>query len=185
MAKSKGHVSPPASERGNYPFPVREQQMIAEYGGGGGGWGWRCIFRPWNLSLGKGGRSFNFLAAVYLLLSCFSRWSFVAHVPPPTPSPCPSIHRSARGVAVFMPASFWGCIYVPYINIPIYSPTLSYSHLFSFFPFFFQLWPFHRLYIVQVISLSASVFFFFFYLSEKAVNGGKIITITHIIEPSL
>lgn len=24
-----------------------------------------------------------------------------------------------------------------------------------------------------------------FYLSEKAVNGGKIITITHIIEPSL
>lgn len=33
MAKSKGHVSPPASERGNYPFPVREQQMIANYGG--------------------------------------------------------------------------------------------------------------------------------------------------------
>lgn len=33
MAKSKGHVSPPASERGNYPFPVREQQMIAKYGG--------------------------------------------------------------------------------------------------------------------------------------------------------
>lgn len=32
MAKSKGHVSP-ASERGNYPFPVREQQMIANYGG--------------------------------------------------------------------------------------------------------------------------------------------------------
>lgn len=39
MAKSKGHVSPAASERGNYPFPVREQQMIAEYGGGGGGGG--------------------------------------------------------------------------------------------------------------------------------------------------
>lgn len=37
MAKSKGHVSPAASERGNYPFPVREQQMIAEYGGGGRG----------------------------------------------------------------------------------------------------------------------------------------------------
>lgn len=33
MAKSKGHVSPPASERGNYPFPVTEQQMIANYGG--------------------------------------------------------------------------------------------------------------------------------------------------------
>lgn len=33
MAKSKGHVSPPASERGNYPFPVREQQMIASDGG--------------------------------------------------------------------------------------------------------------------------------------------------------
>lgn len=33
MAKSKGHVSPPASERGNYPFPVRQQQMIANYGG--------------------------------------------------------------------------------------------------------------------------------------------------------
>lgn len=33
MAKSKGHVSPHASERGNYPFPVREQQMIAKYGG--------------------------------------------------------------------------------------------------------------------------------------------------------
>lgn len=33
MAKSKGHVSPAASERGNYPFPVREQQMIASYGG--------------------------------------------------------------------------------------------------------------------------------------------------------
>lgn len=31
-AKSKGHVSPPAAERGNYPFPVREQQMIADYG---------------------------------------------------------------------------------------------------------------------------------------------------------
>lgn len=31
-AKSKGHVSPPASHRGNYPCPVREQQMIAEYG---------------------------------------------------------------------------------------------------------------------------------------------------------
>ena len=29
MAKSKGHVGPSASERGNYPFPVREQQMIA------------------------------------------------------------------------------------------------------------------------------------------------------------
>lgn len=33
MAKSKGHASPPASERGNYPLPVREQQMIANYGG--------------------------------------------------------------------------------------------------------------------------------------------------------
>lgn len=31
-AKSKGHVVSPASERGNYPFPVREQQMIANYG---------------------------------------------------------------------------------------------------------------------------------------------------------
>lgn len=29
MAKSKGHVSPPASKRGNYPFPVTEQQTIA------------------------------------------------------------------------------------------------------------------------------------------------------------
>lgn len=33
MAKSKGHVSPAASQRGNYPFPVREQQMMANDGG--------------------------------------------------------------------------------------------------------------------------------------------------------
>ena len=33
MAKSKGHVSLPGSERGNYPFPVRGQQIIANYWG--------------------------------------------------------------------------------------------------------------------------------------------------------
>lgn len=59
MAKSKGHASPPASERGNYPFPVREQQMIASYGG---------AFSE--AEIGRG-RRFNFLAAAYLLLSCF------------------------------------------------------------------------------------------------------------------
>lgn len=68
---------------------------------------------------------------------------------------------------------------MPDINIPIYSPTLSYSHLFSLF---LVVTISQIIYIVQVISLSASVFF---YLLEKAVNGGKIITITHIIEPSL
>lgn len=31
VAKAKGHVSPPASQRGNYPFPVTKQQMIANY----------------------------------------------------------------------------------------------------------------------------------------------------------
>lgn len=69
MAKSKGHVSPPASERGNYPFPVREQQMIANYGG--------AFCRSWILSVGRR-RRFNFLAAACLLLSFFPQWSFVA-----------------------------------------------------------------------------------------------------------
>lgn len=59
MAKSKGHASPPASERGNYPFPVREQQMIASDGG---------AFSE--AEMGRR-RRFNFLAAAYLLLSRF------------------------------------------------------------------------------------------------------------------
>ena len=33
MAESKGHVSAAASNRGNYPLPVTEQQMIANYWG--------------------------------------------------------------------------------------------------------------------------------------------------------
>ena len=69
--------------------------------------------------------------------------------------------------------AFEGCIYMVLLNIFIYSPTLSYSHLFCRSHF--------TLYIVQVISLSASVF----YLSERAMNGREIITITHIIEQSL
>lgn len=44
-------------------------------------------------------------------------------------------------------------------------PTLTYLfivlHFLTFILFFFLLWPFHRLYIVRVISLSASVFFTF------------------------
>lgn len=65
---------------------------------------------------------------------------------------------------------------MPYINIPIYSPTLSYSHLF-----------FSVVTISQIIYCPSNFPFSIcvFYLSEKAVNGGKIITITHIIEPSL
>lgn len=68
---------------------------------------------------------------------------------------------------------------MPCINIPIYSPTLSYSHLFFFF--------FSVVTISQIIYCPSNFPFSIcvFYLSEKAVNGGKIITITHIIEPSL
>ena len=142
MAKSKGHVSPPASERGNYPFPVREQQMIANYGG--------AFCRSWILSVGRR-RRFNFLAAAHLLLSFFPQWSFVACFF--------SIHTSLlRGSASFF-FFFWAsegvfmCPALTYLFIVLHFLTVIF--------FFFLLWPFPRLYIVQVISLSASVFFTF------------------------
>lgn len=172
MAKSKGHVSPVASERGNYPFPVREQQMIAECsGGGGGGWGGGgCIFRGWNLSLGKEGRSFNFLAAVYLLLSCFSRWSFVAHIFFSLSSFLPLFtrtHVEPLFLCTRAPEGVFMCSTLTYLFIVLHFLTVATPP-----PPFFWLWPFHRLYIVQVISLSASLFFFTF--QRKQWMEGKL-----------
>ena len=67
MAKSKGHVSPPASERGNYPFPVREQQqMIANYGGAFSG-----------AEICQGGLILWQLH-IYFYHVFFPQWSFVA-----------------------------------------------------------------------------------------------------------
>lgn len=93
MAKSKGHVSPAASERGNYPFPVREQQMIAEHaggggGGGGGGWGgWRLHFQGLKFVTQKRGEGalifwqlyiyfYHVFPAGHLLYTFFSPLSF-------------------------------------------------------------------------------------------------------------
>lgn len=70
MAKSKGHVSPSASERGNYPFPVREQQMIANYGGAFSG-AEICHLE------GEGGLIFWQLY-IYFYHVPFFHWSFVA-----------------------------------------------------------------------------------------------------------
>lgn len=69
MGKSKGHVSPPASERGNYPFPVREQQMIANYGGAFSG-AEICQLE------GEGGLIFWQLH-IYFYHAFFFQWSFV------------------------------------------------------------------------------------------------------------
>lgn len=73
MAKSKGHVSPPASERGNYPFPVREQQMIANYGG---------AFSGAEICHLEGEGALIFWQLYVYFYHVFFHWSFVA---PPRP----------------------------------------------------------------------------------------------------
>lgn len=83
-----------------------------------------CIFRSWHLSVGRR-RGFNFLAAVYLLLSSFFSLVICCIFFFP-------IHMSfAQKVELALFLWLWGCIDVPCINIPIYCPSLSYSHLFS------------------------------------------------------
>lgn len=90
MAKSKGHVSPPASERGNYPFPVREQQMIANYGG---------AFSGAEICQLEGEGALIFWQLHSYLYHVFCQWSFVA---------CVFLysHELAQGSAVFMSVSF-------------------------------------------------------------------------------
>lgn len=86
MAKSKGHVSPPASERGNYPFPVREQQMIANYGG---------AFSEAEICQkeGEGGLIFWQLH-IYFYHVFFPHWSFVAFFF--------ALHMSSHSVELFV-----------------------------------------------------------------------------------
>lgn len=141
MAKSKGHVSPPASERGNYPFPVREQQMIANYGGAFSG-------AEICQKEGEGGLIFWQLHIYFyhvffppLVICCFFFCS--SHELAQCRAVCLCL-RASEGV--FM------CPALTYLFIVLHFLTVI---------FFFLLWPFHRLYIVQVISLSASVFFTF------------------------
>lgn len=106
-----------------------------------------------------------------LLSCCYSQWSFVWYM-------CLWV----GGIGIVFIYVFV-CVRasdrridVAYINIFIYSPTL-------FLPSSFLLQPFHiGLYCVHVISLSTSLFFTF---QKDPLNGGKIITITHIIEASL
>lgn len=117
MAKSKGHVSLAASERDNYPFPVREQQMIANYGG--------RIFRSWNSSIGRR-RRFNFFG------SCTSTFFFfvvICCLPPLLHPFSLFLWTQWHAVCLCLRASE-GVFMWPCINIPIYSPSLSYSHLF-------------------------------------------------------
>lgn len=97
MAKSKGHVSPPASERGNYPFPVREQQMIASYGG---------AFSGAEICHLEGEGALIFWQLYIYFYHVFFHWSFVARSPPPLLPQHPPIHTSTHRDAVFMPASF-------------------------------------------------------------------------------
>lgn len=162
MAKSKGHVSPPASERGNYPFPVREQQMIANYGGafsgveicqleGEGG----LIF--WQLHI-------YFYHVFFSMVIC-CMFFFYSHEP-------------AQGSAAFLclraSEGVFMCPALTYLFIVLHFLTVIF--------FFFSV-----VTISQIIYCPSNFPFSIcvFYLSEKAVNGGKIITITHIIEPSL
>ena len=65
VAKAKGHVSRPASQRGNYPFPVTKQQMIANY--------LRAFAGAEMLSIGKRERGIIFRQLhIYFLKSYYS-----------------------------------------------------------------------------------------------------------------
>lgn len=163
MAKSKGHVSPPASERGNYPFPVREQQMIANYGGAFSG-------AEICQKEGEGGLIFWQLHIYFyhvffppLVICCFFFCS--SHELAQCRAVCLCL-RASEGV--FM------CPALTYLFIVLHFLTVIF--------FFFSV-----VTISQIIYCPSNFPFSIcvFYLSEKAVNGGKIITITHIIEPSL
>ena len=162
--KSKGHVSPfRIARRGNYPFPASEQQIITNY------WG---AYAGAQLINRKEENGLHFQAAACVFLPLFQVLMVIY-------LSCEVCLCTCVCVCVCVCAHLQAkeAVYMICINIFIHSSAPFLSLFFCYCL---------ALCIVHVIPLFwLSVPPPPHLLSEKPMNGRKIITITHIIETSL